>query len=42
MEDWELKNEILDCIEADDEEYDSANLMFALGYTNALLEEADI
>ena len=42
MEDWEKRTEILDCIEADDDEYDPVDLMLMLGYTEATLEEAEI
>ena len=42
MEDWERKNEILECLDADDDEYTSADLMLMLGYTDAVIEEAEI
>ena len=42
MEDWERRNELLECIEADDDEYSSTDLMLMLGYTDACLEEAEI
>lgn len=42
MEDWERKNEIVACLEADDDEYESTDLMLMLGYTDAIIEEAEI
>ena len=42
MEDWEKRDELMECLEADDDEYDSMDLMLALGYSEAILEEAEI
>lgn len=45
MEDWEKRDELLDSLEADDDEYNSYDLMLALGYANSysdILEEAEI
>jgi len=42
MEDWEKKDELIHCLEADDDEYESTDLMLMLGYADAILEEAEI
>ena len=42
MEDWEKREELMDCLEADDDEYDSMDLMLALGYSEAIMDEAEI
>ncbi len=42
MEDWERRNELLNCLDADDDEYSPADLMLMLGYADAIVEEAEI
>jgi len=42
MEDWERKSELLDCLEADDDEYAPTDVMLMLGYADAIMEEAEI
>lgn len=42
MEDWEIRHELLECLDADDDEYAPADLMLMMGYAEAIVEEAEI